>query len=210
MIETTKLTGDFTSFSVILQGDLNLFDCATATRCTEYAFKKTLAGEPLSTPNVTHGQFFGCEATRLDFAFDSRSSIRTQPDFVAAFELSEAYINFGTPVRKTNRRGPGTQGTRETVGIGPIGVHFLVSEAKAKAKAKAEPEAPVSKIPTIGEIGFAAGDTISIEGLTIKVKNAGPDGFTSTLAVFFQTKGHKSTYSGDLVLKQGSGTRFLL
>ena len=64
--------------------------------------------------------------TTLFFDFDSSHSERSEPRAAAidAFEAAAVYIVEGSPVRKTDRAGLNTAGTRLCEGIGAVGVSF--------------------------------------------------------------------------------------
>lgn len=89
-----------------------------------YALKEVLAGEELSDPDVIRS----CRAqqTILLFAYDSTKSRRDDPDADLTFAMAERYIAEGSPLRRTERAGKGTKGTRLVQGIGPVSVQFAV------------------------------------------------------------------------------------
>jgi hypothetical protein len=116
-------------------------DISSASGCLGYALSP-LAAESLSEPTVAHGlsgmpwgftesKVFnvadGGYYTRIiDYSWDSTKSQRDDPDFDSAFANAQKYIVEGSPVRKTNRTGPNTKGTRLASGIGPCLVSFYV------------------------------------------------------------------------------------
>lgn len=91
--------------------------------CLGYAFRAALAGEGLSSAEVEISDLTGMV---LEWGYDSTKCRRDDPDFAAAFALAKQYIGEGTPVRKTDRAGAGTRGTRLVEGIGPSRVSFWV------------------------------------------------------------------------------------
>ncbi len=93
--------------------------------CIGYALKQTIAGESLSEPtSIDETPFF----ISLEFFYDSTKTQRDDPDFIEAFEQAKAMVIEGTPVRKTDRAGEGTKGTRLVDGLGAVAksVKFFV------------------------------------------------------------------------------------
>lgn len=91
--------------------------------CLGYALREVIRGEDLSDP-VTQ---WTMKRTFLTYDYDSTKSRSDDPDFAQAFAKARAYIEHGTPIRSTNRSGPGTEGTALVEGIGPVSVQFFVS-----------------------------------------------------------------------------------
>jgi hypothetical protein len=106
---------DFYEVRVTFDRELSADEISRASGALGYALRATLAGESLSDPTVAL-----CEDHRtvLEYGYDATKSQRDDPDFDAAFLLAHRYIEEGTPVRKTDRAGKGTQGTRLVEGIG--------------------------------------------------------------------------------------------
>jgi hypothetical protein len=116
--------GDFYEVRVTFDRELTGDEINRASGALGYALRATLAGESLSDPTVAL-----CEDHRtvLEYGYDSTKSQRDDPDFDAAFLLAHRYIEEGTPVRKTDRAGQGTQGTRLVEGIGgDMDIRFFV------------------------------------------------------------------------------------
>lgn len=114
-----KLPQDVTEFTEIeLRVDrlLSAVEIERTTGCLAYALTETLCGEELGAPEVTFPQ--ETRGTTLVYRYNSRSSRRTEPIFTIAFQKASYYIVFGTPLRKTDRQGPGTKGTPLFQGIG--------------------------------------------------------------------------------------------
>lgn len=130
MTGDTLLACDFSAIRVVCDRRLDLPDIERLTGCLAYALKATLAGEELGEPSVE----FACSPggsvafTVVEFAYDAARSIRTEPDPIEAFRIAREYLQSGgTPVRTTNREGPGTQGTRLVEGLSvPCTVTFYV------------------------------------------------------------------------------------
>jgi hypothetical protein len=107
---------------MVIDGHLTEAEISRASGCLGYALKEVLAGEDLSEPEVRES----INCMRFIFYYDSTKSRRDDPDLMQAFEKAERYIEEGTPVRKTNRAGYGTRGTRLVEGIGPRKVEFYL------------------------------------------------------------------------------------
>lgn len=103
---------------------LNDMEVARVCGALAYALRATLAGDDLSLPVLMLD--FRQHHTNLYFQWDSESSIRSEPDFVAALETAVRFIEEGTPIRLTNRAGCGTFGTRLFDGIGRCDVEIHV------------------------------------------------------------------------------------
>jgi hypothetical protein len=80
-----------------------------------YALREQLAGEPLSDYRF---EVKDKRITVLEYYYDATKSQRDDPDFIEAFRKAEQYILEGTPIRKTDRAGRGTKGTRLVEGVG--------------------------------------------------------------------------------------------
>lgn len=127
---STLLACDFAAIRVVCDRRLALPDIGRLAGCLAYALKATLAGEELGEPSVE----FACSPggsvafTVVEFAYDASRSIRTEPDPIEAFRMAREYaLTGGTPVRTTNREGPGTQGTRLVEGLSaPCATTFYV------------------------------------------------------------------------------------
>lgn len=94
-----------------------------ASGCLGYALREVIRGDALSQPNAVVNQF---GYLHVEYSYDSTKTQSDDPDFQEAFDLAESYVQYGTPVRTTNRSGPNTKGTRLCNGIGTCYVQFYV------------------------------------------------------------------------------------
>ena len=130
---SVPLVCDFVSVRAICDRRLSDSEVGCLSGCLGYALRATLAtGEnALSEAHVQYaeaGNASGPCLTVVEWAYDSRLTIRTDPDPKAAFDTARAYLrDGGSPVRSTDREGPGTKGTRLTNGLdAPTNVAFYV------------------------------------------------------------------------------------
>ena len=87
-----------------------------------YALREVLAGESVYLVDAVE-ESTGRDAVLYRFSYDVTKSRRDDPDICLAFERVRQYLHEGTPVRKTNRAGEGTKGTRKFEGFGhPVSV----------------------------------------------------------------------------------------
>lgn len=123
---------DFYYLKVIADRILTPDEYNRLSGCLGYALREVLAGESLSDPDVefeSKSEYYWEDTkgnTILLYYYDSTKSQRDDPDYLEAFNKAETYIKNGTPIRKTNRAGANTQGTRLVEGIGEIGLTFMV------------------------------------------------------------------------------------
>jgi hypothetical protein len=110
----------FSRIRVIADKPLTLKELWHLSGCLAYALRETLSGPELMFPTVVYLEEGTVALTALEFAYDAAQSRRTRPNYRRAFERARAYIAQGTPIRKTNRAGAGTRGTRLVHGIGPV------------------------------------------------------------------------------------------
>lgn len=113
------MAGDFYEIRVTTDRGLIYDEIRCLSGCLGYALREVLAGESLSEPTVTfeRGPKDRARATVLEYGYDSTKSRRDDPNYTLAFETARAYIADGTPVRRTDRVGAGTQGTRLVEGL---------------------------------------------------------------------------------------------
>lgn len=116
--------GKWKEIRVEFDKELTVSQVLRAAGALGYALREHLVGEPLSLPRVALSP--DPNVTILEFEYDSTTSKRSDPDFFEAFDAAMDYIEEGSPVRTTDRRGPGTAGTRLVDGIGPVGMRFFV------------------------------------------------------------------------------------
>jgi hypothetical protein len=115
--------GDWDKVRASFDRTLSAAEIIEAAGCIGYALRIYMAGEELSLPTVEVAE---PGKTVLSFFYDSTKARRSEPDAVEAFAEAGRYIVEGTPVRKTNRAGVGTAGTRLSAGIGAVSVEFYV------------------------------------------------------------------------------------
>lgn len=193
------LDSGFEYFSVIVDRSLSLAEVSQVAGAVGYAFRQVLHGESLSEPDVKQGIGF----VELTFFYDTTKSQSDDPDFHEAFETARDYIQFGSPVRKTDRSGPGTKGTQLVTGIGEVGLRFYVG---------AEGSKPV----TVRDIGVAAGDVLKFQD-PLPVWGEGPGVIDTVIDAYFQSVGTEKHHrfgldyyklKNAIVLKKGPGERF--
>jgi hypothetical protein len=114
--DPAAFAGGFKEIRVVCDTDLDDEEVFQVAGCLGYALREILAGEDLSEPTVYRPSDGDFTLTVLDFAWDSRSSIRTNPDPAWAFEVAKVYVYEGTRARTTTRVGP--VGSRLVEGIG--------------------------------------------------------------------------------------------
>ena len=111
---------DFTAIRVVVDRRLVEDDVVRLARCLGYALKATLVGEELGEPSASYTageEDDGLVFTLVEFSYNAKSSTRTKPDAKLAFEVAREYIRDGSPIRTTDREGPGTMNTRLAEGI---------------------------------------------------------------------------------------------
>lgn len=115
--------GDWDTIRATFDRELSASEILEAAGCIGYALRIYMAGEELSLPTVEEARD---RKTVLRFSYDSTKAQRSAPDVAEGLAEAARYIVEGTPVRKTNRAGVGTIGTRLSAGIGPVGVEFRI------------------------------------------------------------------------------------
>ena len=95
-----------------------------AAGCLGYALRQILHGEKLSEP--LRIKRTGDGRTIARFGYDATKGRASSPDAAKAFSLASQYIQEGSPVRKTNRAGENTLGTRLCEGLGSVAARFWV------------------------------------------------------------------------------------
>jgi hypothetical protein len=119
----------FTHLHLTVHRCLTSDEIARVSGCLGYAFTEVLRGDTLSDPEVLLQVFTASGPTVIRYEYDTDSSTRSSPDPQAALEKAAEYIMDGTPIRKTNRQGAGTQGTRLVKGIGACRLAFTLDPA---------------------------------------------------------------------------------
>jgi len=118
---------DFGEVRVLVDRILSAGFVRRLSGCLGYALRQTICGEDVSDPTITHLRGDdGTGTTVLEYGYNSTKSRRDDPDFDQTFSLATQYVREGSPIRRTDRAGWGTRGTRLVEGIGVGGVTFAV------------------------------------------------------------------------------------
>lgn len=121
---------DFTAIRVVVDKRLEEDDVQRLAKCLGYGLKATLVGEELGEPSATYTAGEEDNAlvfTLIEFAYNAKGTTRTRPDAKRAFEVAREYIRDGSPMRTTDREGPGTMNTRLAQGLSvPANLTFYV------------------------------------------------------------------------------------
>lgn len=121
---------DFTAIRVVVDKRLVEDDVQRLAKCLGYGLKATLVGEELGEPSASYTaseEDDGLVFTLVEFAYNTSSTTRTRPNAKRAFEVVRDYIKGGSPIRTTDREGPGTMNTRLAEGISvPANLTFYV------------------------------------------------------------------------------------
>jgi hypothetical protein len=116
---------DMYNFRVIFDRELTDEEISLASRCIGYSFAKNVRGEGLSDPTIQRMEQ-PTAMTILDFGYDMTKSPRDDVSdcFPDVWDDARTFVIEGTPQRKT-------QGyTRQTEGIGRVGMEFFVEGAR--------------------------------------------------------------------------------
>lgn len=104
---------DFSRVRVVVEGILDDRELNQAHGCVAYAFREHLRGEDFGDiENVSRADGY----TSFECYYDSTKC--RGHDVGEALLSACNYVEFGTPIRKTDRQGRGTAGTRLVSGIG--------------------------------------------------------------------------------------------
>lgn len=122
-VSVPEIAEPFSTLAVTVNRRLTLDEISLVSGCIGYALASTLAGEGLSDPETVQ---FGVSSTRITYSYDATKSRRDDPDYEGALRLAGEMLMTGSPVRKTNRAGANTAGTRLVEGIGACAVTFEV------------------------------------------------------------------------------------
>jgi hypothetical protein len=115
--------GDWYSVRAEFDRVLTTDEAMEASGAIGYALRIYIAGEELSLPTI---ELSAEGKTVLTYGYDSTKTRRDDPNHEEAFDMARTYIVEGSPVRKTDRAGRNTAGTRLCKGIGAVGVVFYV------------------------------------------------------------------------------------
>jgi hypothetical protein len=96
--------------------------------CVGYALKEVVRGEEADHLKTTHDVLRN--RTRVHIGYDSTKTRSDDPDFAEAERKIKQYICEGTPLRKTNRAGEGTKGTRLVEGLEGVTPEQIIVEAR--------------------------------------------------------------------------------
>lgn len=112
---------------VIVDGILDDEELGRAAGAVGYAFRVYFHGEGLGYPQEVQRR-----ANMTSFILEPIGDFHPRPEYYMNFIYdSTRYIAEGTPVRKTDRSGPGTKGTRLVKGLNKSGsVQLMVQEPK--------------------------------------------------------------------------------
>lgn len=114
---------DFDTLALTVNRVLTPEEVAQVSGCLGYALRVHIAGESLSDPvTVVRSP----DSTLITWWYDSTKGQRSDRDPESALFAAADMIREGTPVRRSNRAGPGTAGTRLVDGIGPCALAFAV------------------------------------------------------------------------------------
>ena len=115
------LAGNFSEIRIIIDTRRIMSDdeITRVGRCLGHAMHMTLGRDKSDGPIEGHHFYmYPCWTTVLVYRFDSSKARETDPDYGAAFDAARRIIVRGTPVRRTDKEGVGTKGTRMIQGIG--------------------------------------------------------------------------------------------
>jgi hypothetical protein len=113
---------DFQEILLVIDGILTYDEVSRASGCLGYALREVLSGEDLSGPSLHAENNY----SKLSYYYDSTKSRRDDIDYIEVFTKSLTYIEHGSPIRKTNRAGIDTKGTRLVDGIGKRNIKIFL------------------------------------------------------------------------------------
>lgn len=121
--------GDWQYIRMELAGSWTIDQVRQAAGALGYALREIIRGEDLGEPErirfKVHPKRGPVTVARL--FYDSTKTRSDDPDTAEAFARAARYIAEGSPIRKTNRAGQGTAGTRLVEGLGEVAVRFKVA-----------------------------------------------------------------------------------
>ncbi|OWL98944.1 hypothetical protein CBQ26_00360 [Deinococcus indicus] len=132
-----EIDSDFDTIGLLIARPLTHEEALRAAGALGYALAR-MNGESLGDPVSL---IFTPASTYLTFHFDSTKCRRSSYSFEEAFRDAAAYIETGTPVRKSDRAGRGTKGTRLIDGIGAVSLTILL-DVDVDAGPQPTPPAP--------------------------------------------------------------------
>lgn len=135
-----ELPDEFSCITLTLSRRLTQAQAQQAAGALGYALRR-MNGESLGEPEVIR---LG-NPTTLTFFFDSTKCFRNSYSFEEAFRDAAQYIVEGSPIRTSDRAGPGTRNTRLVQGIGPVDVQITVDGQDAAPEAAPEPDNAYSR-----------------------------------------------------------------
>lgn len=109
--------------------------------CIGYALRCEVNAEELSEPERSS---FRGQSTRMLYSYDTSKHRRSSPDFLHALRLAGRYAQEGSPIRTTNKSGPGTKDTRLVEGIGACVLTFCIGMDEAEVWADLDTPAPAA------------------------------------------------------------------
>lgn len=119
-----EIEDDIDTLAVTVSRHLSHEEISRLSGCIGYALRVHIAGEDLSDPVAI---VYHAGMTTVSYWYDSTKSQRSDRDVQGALEQAAEMIRTGTPVRKSNRAGAGTAGTRLVEGLGEVNVAFEVN-----------------------------------------------------------------------------------
>ena len=124
-VKPSEHPGDWYEIRAVFNKYLTDKEVRQAAGCVGYALKQVLHGEELSEPLKVKRDGHGLTIVR--FAYDSTKATSDDRDALEAFCVACEMVVDGSPIRKTDRAGAGTKGTRLCEGLGAgVGVGFFV------------------------------------------------------------------------------------
>ena len=121
--EDADLPGDWQEIRAVFGRELTDEELSRASGAIGYSLRIYMAGEELGLPEVTSAP--GAPTVAV-YGYDSTKSRRSEADPIEALQVAVNYIADGSPIRRTNRAGLNTKGTRLVEGIGKVPVTFAV------------------------------------------------------------------------------------
>lgn len=109
---------EFSKLRLTFNLSLSIEQIHEVSECFDYALACTIIGKGLSKPVILTPVFGTGVFTLIEYYYDSTKSIRDDLHNVEAEKLARDYIKNGSPIRKSDRAGKNTKGTRKCEGIG--------------------------------------------------------------------------------------------